>query len=85
MPELPPLKRDRLIKALKKLGFTVDKSKGKGSHYKVYPRAGLNNQETRKFHFFTVPKKISGPGIRIDLAKFLKENGVDIESFKKEL
>ena len=39
MPELPPLKRDRLIKVLKKFGFTVDKSKGKGSHYKsISPR-----------------------------------------------
>ena len=56
-----------------------------GRTIKVYPRAGLNNQETRKFHFFTVPKKINGPGIRLDLEKFLRENGVDIESFKKEL
>lgn len=41
MPDFPEVPQERAARALARLGFTVDKGKGKGGHYKVYGPSGV--------------------------------------------
>lgn len=70
MPSLPIIKTEKLIRILKKNGLTVDMGKGKGSHAKAYGSRGT---------FITLPKTLNSPSVRSTIAKFLINEGFDID------
>jgi predicted RNA binding protein YcfA (HicA-like mRNA interferase family) len=76
VPDFPEVPQERAARALERLGFTVDRSKGKGVHYKVYgPKGG----------FTILPGHLKAKGTRSSIAKFIMAAGVDLEIFKAEL
>ena len=70
MPSLPIIKTEKLIRVLRSIGFTVDETKGKGSHAKAYGKSGT---------FTIIPKNLDAPKTRSSIAKFLISEGVNIE------
>ena len=76
MPDFPEVPQERAARALERLGFSVDRSKGKGGHYKVYGPSGA---------FTIVPSHLHAKGTRSSIAKFVMAEGVDLETFKAEL
>lgn len=70
MPSIPIIKTSKLIRILRKYGFVVDTSKGKGSHAKLY---GLKGK------FCIIPKNLDSPSVRNSIAKFLISEGVDLD------
>ena len=78
MPKLPAsIKRKKLIKALGRLGFLVDKSKGDGSHYKLY--------SLDKSRSITIPKSLEGIHTRKTLETFIEKDISDIQKLIDEL
>ncbi|MBP7113881.1 MAG: type II toxin-antitoxin system HicA family toxin [Candidatus Peribacteraceae bacterium] len=65
------------MKALNSYGFTIDSTKGKGSHYKLY---SFDKKKT-----MTVPKSLESPYVRNQIAKFIEDQGIDLEEFKSNL
>lgn len=55
MPDFPEVPQQRAAKALEKLGFTVDRSKGKGGHFKVFGPSG---------RFTILPSHLKASGTR---------------------
>ncbi len=76
MPDFPEVPQQRAAKALEKLGFTVDRSKGKGGHYKVYGPSGK---------FTILPSHLKAKGTRHAIAKFIMQEGIKLETFKEIL
>ena len=76
MPDFPEVPQERVARALARLGFTIDKTKGKGGHYKVYGPSGL---------FTILPSHLKAKGTRSSIAKFVIAEGVSLETFKAEL
>ena len=76
MPDFPEVPQERAARALERLGFTVDRSKGKGGHFKVYGPSGA---------FTILPSHLRAKGTRSSIAKFVMAEGVDLEAFKEEL
>jgi predicted RNA binding protein YcfA (HicA-like mRNA interferase family) len=76
VPDFPEAPQEKVARALERLGFTVDRNKGKGSHYKVYGPSGS---------FTILPNKLRSKGTRHSILKFLEKEGTSIEAFKKEL
>jgi predicted RNA binding protein YcfA (HicA-like mRNA interferase family) len=74
MPSFPPISSALLIKKLKKFGFSVDESKGKGSHAKLYGHDGKTT---------TIPKSLDSPSTRSSIAKFLIDQGVNLDEMFK--
>jgi predicted RNA binding protein YcfA (HicA-like mRNA interferase family) len=76
--ELPgEIKRNKFIKALKRLGFSIDESGGNGSHYKAtWP-------PTQKS--ITIPVKLSKPILSYVLKEIERYSGVAWEQIKDEL
>ena len=71
MPKLPPLKnRDRLVKALKNLGYEISTKFGKGVHYKC--KMGS--------HSLTVPKHLENIDTRQKFEKRFVEWGGDLDA-----
>lgn len=78
MPKLPPsLTRDKLIKGLRRLGFLIDKSKGDGSHYKLY--------SLDKSRSITIPKNLESIRTRGTLEKFIVADIGKIEELLNEI
>lgn len=78
MPKLPPsIKRKKLIRALRRLGFVIDESKGDGSHYKIY-----SLDKTRSS---IIPKKLEGPSVRKSIEDFVEQDIGDIQKLIDEL
>ena len=76
--ELPgEIKRNKFIKALKRLGFLIDESGGNGSHYKVTWPA------TQKS--VTIPAKLPKPTLSYVLKEIERYSGVTWEQIKDEL
>ncbi|MEK7563710.1 MAG: hypothetical protein AAB544_04950 [Patescibacteria group bacterium] len=76
MPDFPEVPQERVARALTRLGFTVDKTKGKGGHYKVYGPSGA---------FTILPSHLRTKGTRSSIARFVIAEGVNLETFKAEL
>ena len=76
VPDFPEVPQQRAAKALERLGFTVDRNKGKGGHYKVYGPSG---------RFTILPSHLKTKGTRHAIAKFIIQEGVSIETFKEIL
>ncbi len=77
LSELPSdLKRGKLTKALIRLGFDIDTSGGKGSHYKII----WKNEKTITLQY-DLDKKM----LYIVLKEIEKECGVTWKQIKKEL
>lgn len=76
MPDFPEVSQDRLARTLRRLGFTVDTSKGKGGHYKVYGPSGKAT---------IVPSHLHAKGTRHSIAKFIIAEGINFEAFLQEL
>ncbi len=76
MPDFPEVSQARLARALSRLGLTVDKKKGKGGHYKVFASNGK---------WTIIPPKLKAKGTRCAIAKFLIEQGIDFDTFLKDL
>ena len=70
MPSIPLIKTEKLIRILKKYGFTVDESKGKGSHAKLY---GFDGSST------TIPRNLDSPSVRSSIGRFLTAQGKDLD------
>ena len=77
MPSFPPIKRDKLLKALKIFGYTIDFDKGKGSHYKLYSLDGK--------YSITIPKTLESNFVRSTISKFIIRQGMDFKAFLKDL
>lgn len=76
MPDFPEVPQERAARALERLGFTVDRTKGKGGHYKVYGPSGACT---------ILPGHLKAKGTRSSIAKFIMSEGIDLETFKNEL
>jgi len=77
LSDLPSdLHRDKLAKALVKLGFFIDKKGGNGSHYKVI----CPNQK-----IFTLQHKLPKQMLKVVLKEIEQYTGVTWEQIKKEL
>lgn len=76
MPSFPPVRQSKLIKALRRLGYTVDESKGKGSHAKFYGFDGRS---------MTIPASLESPSTRGKIAQYLIAQGTNMEELAKEL
>ena len=61
MPSLPIIKTEKLIRILRSIGFTVDETKGKGSHAKAYGKSG---------RFTIIPKNLDAPKTEVQLQNF---------------
>ncbi len=71
------IKRKKFIKALKRLGFYIDKSGGDGSHYKItWPR-------TQKS--VTIPSKLPKQVLAYVLKEIEQYSGISWEDIAKEL
>lgn len=70
---IPVIKTEKLIRILEKLGFTVDKGKGKGSHVKIFGKDGK---------FTIAPRSLDSISTRKSIAKFLISQGIDINEIK---
>ena len=70
MPSIPIIKTEKLIRILIKHGFTVDISKGKGSHAKLYGFDGS---------FMIIPRNLDAPSVRSSIGKFLIDQGKDLD------
>ena len=78
MPKLPPsIHRNRLIKALARLGFFIDKSCGNGSHYKMY---SLDRKRS-----MTIPKKLESMDTRKNIEDFVEGDIGDIQKLLDEI
>ena len=78
LSELPgEIKRQKLIKALQRLGFYIDESGGDGSHYKITWPA------TQKS--ITIPSKLSKRVFLYVLKEIEKYSGVTWDKIQKEL
>ncbi len=78
LSELPgEIKRKKLIKALRRLGFIIDESGGDGSHYKVtWPH-------TQKS--LTIPQKLPKQTLKYVLNEIKEYSGITWDDIKKEL
>jgi len=76
VPDFPEVPQARVARALERLGFTVDRAKGKGGHFKVYGPSGS---------FTILPSHLKAKGTRSSIAKFVIAEGVSLETFKAEL
>ncbi len=77
MTQLPgELKRNKLTKALKRLGFIIDEKGGDGSHYKAVWR----NEK-----FVTLPYNMQKHTLRYVLKHIEEISGVTWEEIAKEL
>ncbi len=74
MPSIPIIHVSKLIRILTKAGYTIDKSKGKGSHVKLYGHDGTS---------IVIPKTLDSPGVRRTITKFLTKQGTDIDKLFK--
>jgi predicted RNA binding protein YcfA (HicA-like mRNA interferase family) len=63
MPSIPLIKTEKLIRILLKNGFSVDRSKGKGSHVKLYGKDGKT---------MTIPKSLHAHLYEVQLENFLR-------------
>lgn len=70
------MNREKLIRVLKKLGFTLDKRGGNGSHYKVI----CPNQKV-----IILPHKLYKQILKVILKEIEKNCGITWEQIKKEL
>lgn len=78
LSELPgELSRDKLIRALRHLGFEIDTRGGKGSHYKV---TYISNQKS-----ITIPDKLNKQRLKYVLNEMYSVTGVDWEDIKKKI
>jgi predicted RNA binding protein YcfA (HicA-like mRNA interferase family) len=76
MPDFPEVPQQRVARALEKIGCTVDRSKGKGGHYKVYGQSGK---------FTILPSHLKAKGTRHSIVKFILDEGINFEVFKEIL
>ena len=77
LSELPgDLKRNKLTKALKRLGFEIDTIGGKGSHYKII----CPNQKT-----LTVQYNLDKKMLLVVLKEIEKYSGITWKQIKKNL
>lgn len=78
LSELPgEIKRKKFIKALKRLGFVINKWGGDGSHYKTtWPK-------TQKS--ITIPSKLPKQTLKYVLQEIENYSGISWENIKKEL
>ena len=77
LSELPgDLKRNKLTKALKRLGFEIDTIGGKGSHYKII----CPNQKT-----LTVQYNLDKKMLLVVLKEIEKYSGITWKQIKKYL
>ena len=78
LSDLPgEIKRKKLIKALKRLGFEINEYGGNGSHYKaIWP-------QTQKS--ITVPSKLPKQALNYVLKEIECCSGISWEQIKKEL
>lgn len=71
------LPRKKLTIALEKLGFTINKDGGKGSHYKVI------HQTTQKS--ITIPERLNKVVLLYLLKEIERISGISWEDIKREL
>lgn len=71
------LPRKKLTIALEKLGFTINKNGGKGSHYKVI------HQTTQKS--ITIPERLNKVVLLYLLKEIERISGISWEDIKREL
>lgn len=77
LSDLPSdLNRDKLTKALVRLGFAIDKRGGDGSHYKII----CPNQK-----IVTLQYKLSKQMLRVILKEIEQYSGITWEQIRKEL
>jgi len=76
VPDFPEVPQERAARAFERLGFTVDRNKGKGGHYKVYGPSGK---------FTILPSHLRAKGLRCNIAKFIEREDVSLEAFREEL
>ena len=78
MPRLPPsIHRNRLVKALLRIGFAIDKSRGNGSHYKMYSLDGKRS--------ITIPKHLESMDTRKSIEEFVANDIGDIQKLLDEI
>lgn len=85
MSNLPSFSSKDLERALTNLGFTIDRSKGKGGHFKAKCPAGIKLQPTQK-SFIVVPHtKEIYEDLRNRILKEIKSFGFTKEQFLEAL
>ncbi len=85
MPNIPAFSSKDLEKALKNLGFTIDRSKGKGGHYKAKSPIGIKIQPGQK-NFVIIPHtKEIYEDLRNKILKEVKSFGFSEEQFLEAL
>ena len=85
MSNLPSFSSKDLEKALINLGFSVDRSKGKGGHYKAKCPAGIRVQPGQK-NFIVIPHtKEIYEDLRNKILREIKIFGFTEEQFLKAL
>ena len=85
MSDLPSFSSDDLEKALINLGFIVDKSKGKGGHYKAKCPAGIKLKPGQKSFIIIPHTKEIYEDLRNRILKEIKFFGFSREQFLKAL
>lgn len=79
MSDIPSFNAKQCLKALKKLGFLIDKSKGKGSHCKAYFPSDIKIPQGQK-PFIIIP--LHGKfRLQNVILKELKQQGITKEKF----
>lgn len=85
MSNIPAFSSKDLEKALKNLGFTVDKSKGKGGHYKAKCPPGVRVQPGQKSFVIIPHTKEIYEDLRNKILKEIKSFGFTEEQFLEAL
>lgn len=85
MAKIPAFSSKDLEKALLNLGFTVDKSKGKGGHYKAKCPPGITLEPGQKSFVIIPHTKGIYENLRNKILKEIKSLGISEEQFLEAL
>lgn len=85
MSELPSFNSKDLEKALINLGFTIDRSKGKGGYYKAKCPRGVKLQPAQKSFIIIPHTKEIYEDLRNRILREIKSFGFSKEQFLKAL
>lgn len=85
MPKLPLFGSQELIKALKKLGFEIDESRGKGGHYLAKHPEIKPGHGQRPFITIRGMKEYGDPGFRSKVINEIRAFGFSREEIIEAL
>lgn len=85
MPNIPAFSSKDLERALTNLGFRVDRSKGKGGHYKAKCPVGIKVQPSQKSFIIIPHTKEIYEDLRNRILREIKSFGFSKEQFLEAL